>query len=53
MLPYAEHTAISDPALPSYVWDWFEHDAPGGCWSPMDVSERVQKIVVPALHVSG
>lgn len=53
VMPYAEHPAIADPALPSYVRDWFEHDAPSEYWTAMDVSERAQKIVVPALHVSG
>lgn len=52
-LPYTEHSAITDPALPSYVRDWFEHDAPGHYWSAMDVSTRAQEIDVPALHVSG
>lgn len=53
MMPYAEHPAITDPALPSYVRDWFEHDAPGDYWSAMDVSERAREIEVPALHLSG
>jgi putative CocE/NonD family hydrolase len=53
VMPYEEHPAIVDPALPSYVRDWFEHDAPGEYWSAMDVSERAQQIEVPALHLSG
>ena len=52
-LPYAEHPAITDPELPSYVRDWFEHDVAGEYWSAMDVSERAHQIDVPALHVSG
>jgi len=52
-LPYAEHPAITDPELPSYVRDWFEHDVAGEYWSAMDVSERAHRIDVPALHVSG
>lgn len=52
-MPYADHPAITDPALPSYVRDWFEHDAPGEYWSAMDVSDRAHKIEVPALHLSG
>jgi putative CocE/NonD family hydrolase len=52
-MPYAEHPATADPALPSYVRDWFEHDAPGEYWSAMDVSTRADRITVPALHVSG
>jgi putative CocE/NonD family hydrolase len=52
-LPYAEHPAITDEALPSYVRDWFEHDAPGEYWTAMDVSTRAERITVPALHLSG
>jgi putative CocE/NonD family hydrolase len=51
--PYGEHPAIMDEGLPTYVRDWFEHDAPGEYWSSMDVSERAEQIDVPALHVSG
>lgn len=53
MLPYAEHPAITDPALPSYVRDWFHHDMPGEYWTAMDISERAHRIEVPALHLSG
>ncbi len=52
-MPYAEHAAIVDPGLPSYVRDWFEHDAQGEYWCAMDVGTRATKIAVPALHVSG
>jgi putative CocE/NonD family hydrolase len=52
-LPYAEHPAIIDPWLPSYVRDWFQHDAPGDYWSDMDLTKNAEKIIVPALHVSG
>jgi uncharacterized protein len=52
-LPYAKHPAITDPELPSYVRDWFQHDAPGGFWSSMDLTKTADKILVPALHVSG
>jgi len=52
-LPYAEHPAIVDEKLPSYVRDWFAHEAPGVYWSAMDISERAEKIAIPALHVSG
>lgn len=52
-LPYAEHPAISDPALPSYVRDWFLHDVHGEYWSSMDLTETAEKVTVPALHVSG
>jgi putative CocE/NonD family hydrolase len=53
VVPYAEHPAIVDEGLPSYVRDWFAHDAPGEYWSAMDVSARAAEIAVPALHVSG
>lgn len=52
-LPYAEHPAIVDPRLPSYVRDWLQNDAPGDYWSDMDLTETAEKIMVPALHVSG
>jgi putative CocE/NonD family hydrolase len=52
-MPYAEHPAITDPELPSYVRDWLAHDAPGEFWSSMDVSACAERIAVPALHVSG
>ena len=53
VMPYGEHPAITDPELPSYVRDWFEHDVAGEYWEAMDVSERADEITVPALHVSG
>jgi putative CocE/NonD family hydrolase len=53
VVPYGEHPAIVDDALPSYVRDWFAHDTAGEYWSAMDVSERAGEIEVPALHVSG
>jgi putative CocE/NonD family hydrolase len=52
-LPYGAHPAIVDPALPSYVRDWFEHTAPGDYWSAMDISQRARSIEIPALHISG
>jgi putative CocE/NonD family hydrolase len=52
-MPYAEHPAYADPALPSYLRDWLSHDKPGDFWSSMDVSQRASSITVPALHVSG
>ncbi|MES2391873.1 MAG: CocE/NonD family hydrolase [Acidobacteriota bacterium] len=52
-LPYAEHPAIIDPLLPSYVRDWFDHDHASNYWSAMDVSQRAHHIDVPALHLSG
>jgi putative CocE/NonD family hydrolase len=52
-LPYSGHPAIADPALPSYVRDWFAHSVPSEYWSAMDVSQKAHCIEVPALHISG
>jgi len=52
-VPYGEHPAIADPALPSYVRDWFAHREAGEYWSELDVSARLDKICVPALHIAG
>jgi putative CocE/NonD family hydrolase len=51
--PYAAHPAIHGEGLPSYVRDWMEQDSPGDYWTAMDVSQRLAKIRVPALHLSG
>jgi uncharacterized protein len=53
VLPIREHPALHGEGLPSYVLDWLDHDAPGEYWSALDVSKRLDKILVPALHVSG
>ena len=52
-VPYAEHPAIADPALPAYVCDWFSHREPGAYWSDQDISTRFGRILVPALHLAG
>jgi putative CocE/NonD family hydrolase len=52
-VPYADHPAISDPALPSYVRDWFAHREPGDYWSGMDIGDRLDRIRIPALHLAG
>ena len=51
--PYGAHPAIQGEWLPTYVRDWIEHDGPGDFWSRMDVGKTVDKITIPALHVSG
>ncbi|MGB0075685.1 MAG: CocE/NonD family hydrolase, partial [Terracidiphilus sp.] len=51
--PYSAHPAIADLALPSYVRDWFSHREPGPYWSEQDVSTRIDRIKIPALHVAG
>jgi hypothetical protein len=51
--PYAQHPAIADPALPSYVRDWFTHREPGEYWSSLDIGTRLDQIRIPALHIAG
>jgi uncharacterized protein len=52
-VPYGEHPAIVDPGLPSYVRDWFMHREPGEYWAQQDISTRLERIQVPALHIAG
>jgi putative CocE/NonD family hydrolase len=52
-VPYALHPAIADPALPSYVRDWFTHREPGEFWSSLDIGARLDRIRIPALHIAG
>jgi uncharacterized protein len=51
--PTASHPAISAEGLPTYVPDWFDHDRAGDFWSRMDISQQVEQIKIPALHLSG
>lgn len=53
VLPLTAHPALHGKGLPSYALDWLDHDAPGDYWSALDVSQRFEKIRVPALHISG
>jgi putative CocE/NonD family hydrolase len=53
VLPFRSHPALQAEGLPQYVLDWFDHIEPGEYWSSMDVSRTVERIAVPALHVSG
>jgi putative CocE/NonD family hydrolase len=53
VLPIRAHPALHGEGLPAYVLDWFDHDTPGEYWSALDVSSRLDKITIPALHVSG
>jgi uncharacterized protein len=52
-IPFGRHPAIFAPELPAYVCDWFEHAEPGDYWTSLDVSCAVNRISVPALHISG
>jgi putative CocE/NonD family hydrolase len=52
-VPYAAHPAITDVALPAYIRDWFTHREPGEYWTAQDISTRLDRIQIPALHVAG
>jgi uncharacterized protein len=52
-VPYADHPAIADPELPSYVQDWMSHREAGDYWSTQDISTRYERIVIPALDIAG
>jgi putative CocE/NonD family hydrolase len=51
--PYGKHPAIADPGLPGYVRDWFANREPGKYWCDQDVSTRIDRIRIPALHIAG
>jgi uncharacterized protein len=53
VLPFRENPALHGEGLPAYVLDWFDHAEPGEYWSSLDVSQSLERIRVPALHVSG
>lgn len=57
VVPYGKHAAIVDAALPAYVRDWMSHreadSVSGEFWSALDVSTRLDRITVPALHIAG
>jgi uncharacterized protein len=53
VLPIRAHPALHGEGLPQYVLDWLDHNSPGEYWTAMDVSKRLAKINVPALHISG
>jgi putative CocE/NonD family hydrolase len=53
VLPIRAHPALHGEGLPSYVLDWLDHDTPGEYWTALDVSQRLDKICVPGLHISG
>ncbi len=53
VLPLRAHPALHGEGLPPYVLDWLDHDAPGEYWTALDVSQRLDKIRIPALHISG
>ena len=53
VLPFRDHPALHGEGLPQYVLDWFDHAEPGEYWTALDVSRKLDRIRVPALHVSG
>ena len=53
VLPPRGHPALHGEGLPTYVLDWFDHAMPGEYWTSLDVSQKLERICVPALHVSG
>ena len=52
-VPYGVHPAIVDPLLPDYVRDWISHREAGEYWAAQDISTRLDRIQVPALHIAG
>jgi putative CocE/NonD family hydrolase len=53
VLPFRNHPALHGEGVPQYVLDWFDHAEPGEYWTSLDVSQSLERINVPALHVSG
>ena len=51
--PYGLHPQLQHEGLPAYVHDWITHREPGPYWSALDVSESIDRLNVPALHISG
>ena len=51
--PYGKLSALQSPGLPTYVHDWMAHTEPGDYWSALDISTSLDRIAIPALHVSG
>ena len=51
--PYGSHPQLQHEGLPTYVLDWLTHTTPGPYWSGLDVSAALNRIAVPALHISG
>jgi len=53
VLPFRAHPALQSAELPTYVLDWFDHERPREYWEGLDVSACLDRINVPALHISG
>jgi uncharacterized protein len=52
-LPFRDHPALQGKDVPHYVLDWINHAEPGEYWTSLDVSQWLERINIPALHVSG
>jgi len=52
-LPVRNNPALHGEMLPQFVLDWLDHSTADEYWSSMDVSTNVDRIRVPALHISG
>jgi putative CocE/NonD family hydrolase len=53
VLPFGNHPALHGHGVPRYVLDWFEHTGPGEYWASLDVSQSLDRISIPVLHISG
>jgi uncharacterized protein len=53
VLPFRDNPALRGGGLPSYVLDWFDHPEFGEYWASLDASQSLDRIRVPALHISG
>ena len=55
VLPFRSHPALhgDGEGMQPYVLDWFDHAEPGDYWTAMDVSRKLDRILIPALHFSG
>ncbi len=53
LAPYGLHPQLQHEGLPTYVRDWITHNEPGPYWSALDVSESLDRMQVPALHIAG
>ena len=51
--PYGLHPQLQHEGLPTYVRDWITHNEPGPYWAALDVSQSLDRIQIPALHISG
>jgi len=53
VLPFRAHPALHGEGLPQYVLDWFDHAEPSEYWASLDVSQSLEQVRVPALHIAG